>query len=138
MREIANEKRLRRFVRECPYCHGKMLKRDKKYVYGIVWGKNEWVWVCENYPRCSSYVGCHPNTDIPLGRVADHNLREWKKRTHRVFDVLWKSHHMSRRTAYVWLSEKLGIPQSDCHIGMFDEDLCRQAIKVCKCVDSPR
>ena len=37
---------------------------------------------------------------------------------------------MSRTAAYVWLSEKLGIPTELCHVGMFDEETCRRALDI--------
>ena len=38
---------------------------------------------------------------------------------------------MARVSAYKWLAEALGIDPADCHIGMFDVDLCQRVIKAC-------
>ena len=65
---------------------------------------------------------------MPLGRLANSALRKLKNKAHCVFDPLWLSGGMTRTEAYTWLAEQLGIPFRDCHIGMFDERLCRMAI----------
>ena len=36
---------------------------------------------------------------------------------------------MSRAKAYRWLSNRLSIPKSHCHIGMFDVNQCRAVIE---------
>jgi hypothetical protein len=36
-------------------------------------------------------VGCHKGTTKPLGRLADAELREWKKRAHAAFDPVWQA-----------------------------------------------
>ncbi|WP_088258626.1 zinc-finger-containing protein [Fimbriiglobus ruber] len=33
------------------------------------------VLACERYPTCDAYVGCHPGTETPLGRLANKELR---------------------------------------------------------------
>lgn len=77
---------------------------------------------------CDAYVGCHPDTAKPLGRLANAELRIFKRKAHAAFDPIWKRGDMSRTKAYKWLSEKLNIAPQNCHIGMFDVDLCRATI----------
>ena len=62
------------FAKKCPYCGANVVLRDSHFVYhnNKNYGK---MWVCSNFPQCDSYVGCHPGTDIPLGRLADSVLR---------------------------------------------------------------
>ena len=86
-------------------------------------------WRCTD---CKAYVGCHPGTEKPLGRLANEELRNWKQRAHGVFDPLWRSGVLSRAGAYAWLAKQLGIPQEETHIGMFDVDQCKRVVKVCK------
>ena len=87
-------------------------------------------WYCE---PCAAWVGCHKNSDAkPLGRLANSSLRMAKSAAHRAFDTLWKNGTMSRKEAYLWLSCKLGIKFSECHIGMFDEELCEKVVDICK------
>jgi len=115
----------------CPYCGGKAVLVDAGTVYKH-YNKKGKLWVCENYPKCDSYVGCHPNTEIPLGRLADPRLRFFKKKAHCVFDPIWRSGQMSRNDAYEWLAVKMSLPLSACHIGKFDVAQCKECIEVCK------
>ena len=75
---------------------------------------------------CGAYVGTHPDGK-PLGRLANAELRAAKQHVHAAFDPLWKSGRLTRSNAYGKLADMLGIPMSECHIGMFDVDMCRQA-----------
>jgi ssDNA-binding Zn-finger/Zn-ribbon topoisomerase 1 len=118
------------FTKKCPYCGSPVVLRDSHYVYhnNKDYGK---MWVCSNFPQCDSYVGCHPGTTIPLGRLADSILRRAKHNAHEAFDPLWKSGLMTRKEAYIWLSAMLRIPQEECHIGMFDVKTCGKVVEVC-------
>lgn len=99
-----------------------------------------WAWICTNYPKCDAYVGCHPKTRNPLGRLANSELRIAKSAAHKLFDGLWKakirrdkvSKSRARGAGYKWLSEKLGVNPKECHIGMMDLDLCTKVVDVCK------
>ena len=83
---------------------------------------------------CDAYVGCHKKTKkpVPLGRLANQELRKWKMKAHTSFDDVWKHGKMNRMEAYKWLSDKLKIKLKDCHIGMFDSIMCRQVVKYCE------
>jgi len=83
------------------------------------------VWICSNWPKCDAYVGCQKGTKKPLGRLANPELRFWKKQAHEKFDKLWKGGIMNRSRAYTWLSRTLNIPLDECHIGMFDIEQCK-------------
>jgi hypothetical protein len=97
-------------------------------------------WLCK---PCDAYVGCHPPVDakgkggqgdgtVPLGRLANAELRRWKSNVHQLFDPIWKSGKKSRGGAYKWLAEELGIEIDECHIGIFDIETCKRAIAVCR------
>lgn len=81
---------------------------------------------------CDAYVGCHPGTTNPLGRLADAELRKAKMAAHAAFDPLWKEGNKKRGSAYAWLCDQLGIEKKDCHIGMFDVEMCRRVVEVCR------
>ena len=82
---------------------------------------------------CAAHVGCHPDTDKPLGRLANAELRREKNLAHAVFDPLWRGKGRGARTgAYKWLAKQLGIPREECHIGMFDVEQCRRVVEVCR------
>ena len=97
-------------------------------------------WQCA---PCDAYVGCHKpgawvetrngriasDGTLPLGRLADAELRRAKKAAHAAFDVFWfyeDNKTRARRAAYARLAEAMGIEVHDCHIGEFDAAKCRQ------------
>lgn len=87
---------------------------------------------------CGAWVGCHPGTDVPLGRLANAQLRRARVKAHDAFDPLWRKKRAwdeppfrSRSEAYAWLGSRLGLKKADCHIGMFDLDTCKRVIEVC-------
>jgi hypothetical protein len=84
-------------------------------------------WLCE---ACGAYVGTYKD-DSPLGRLADAELRIEKEKAHKVFDPLWQKGKQSRSEAYVWLAKELKIHEDQCHIGMFDIDMCKKVVSVC-------
>ena len=113
----------------CPYCECFAEIQLGKKVYPHrpdLAGKR--FWMCE---PCGAYVGCHPNSARPLGRLANAELRAAKMRAHSIFDPLWRNGSRNRTEAYQWLAGKLGIKVKHCHIGMFDIETCRKVIDVC-------
>jgi len=109
----------------CSYCtEPSRFCGDSSEVYRRNYGP---IWICR---PCQAWVGCHPGTRKPLGRLADAALRRLKMAAHASFDPLWKGRQMSRSQAYRWLAEQLGISCDECHIGMFDEAMCRRVVEV--------
>jgi hypothetical protein len=92
-------------------------------------------WQCE---PCNAYVGCHKNSPrhIPLGRLANAELRLWKQNAHVAFDPFWKSGQMQRRSAYAWLADQMKIDFKDCHIGMFNVEQCKDVVRITKTRES--
>lgn len=99
------------------------------------------IWQC---PGCGAYVGTHPDGS-PLGRLANHELRQHKMAVHAMFDPLWqnwklaypdmragdgKTRRLMRARAYAWLAEQMGMTAEDCHVGNFDVDQCRAAVSI--------
>lgn len=80
---------------------------------------------------CEAYVGCHPGTETPLGRVANAELRKAKMAAHAAFDPLWREGGMKRKEAYAWLRKAMNLAEDQCHIGMFDVDQCREVQRLC-------
>ena len=116
---------------KCPYCNQEAILTDGQEIYPHrpdLWDLP--FYICRS---CNAYVGCHPGTTKPLGRLADKALRAAKSEAHRAFDPLWKSKQLGNRSqAYNWLANQLNIPKQDCHIGMMDVDTCAQVIEVCR------
>ena len=114
----------------CPYCGkpAQLVGGDIIYPHRPdLFEKRFW-----NCSPCHAYVGCHPGTETPLGRLADAELRKVKMAAHAAFDPLWKNGSMSRSQAYVWLSQTLSIHPDDCHMGMFDVDTCDRVVSACQ------
>lgn len=95
-------------------------------------------WLCD----CGAYVGCHPDSDRPLGHCAGKELRTLRGKCHKVFDSLWrptgnqKARFESRRKAYLWLTEKmhaedaLNIDVRDAHIGHMNQQEAEACLRI--------
>ena len=123
----------------CPYCNKVPEFVDSSCVYhGISFGM---IYLCRD---CSAWVGVHKDTKKALGRLANNELREAKKKAHSYFDLIAKTglinklwtqfiHGMpNRNKAYWWLSRKMDIKKDRCHIGMFDLDQCKKVVSICE------
>ena len=63
----------------CRYCRSTVSIRSNAAVYGgREYGAWPYVYLCDS-SDCGAYVGIHPHTDIPLGTLADRELRESRK-----------------------------------------------------------
>lgn len=119
----------------CPYCGqpGRLRETSTHLYNGRDFGP---VWECPG--TCQAYIGCHKGTTTPLGRIANNELRAAKMLAHGAFDALWKRKmargfpkHEARNAGYKWLAGQLGIPQSECHIGMMDVETCKRVREIC-------
>lgn len=113
----------------CPYCQKSTQLVDSAMVYQKSYGL---IYYCE---PCYAWVGTHKDSTEALGRLANAELREYKKQAHSAFDVLWKFENDKRKVRsklYLWLSRKMKMPLDKTHIGMFDVDQCKKVIKLCQ------
>ena len=109
----------------CDYCGRRAEFVDSAIVYsGRSYGM---IYFCR---PCDAYVGVHKGTTEPLGRLADAELRRWRKTAHAYFDPIWKNRRMSRSQAYSWLSAKMELPQELTHIAMFDVSQCKRVVGI--------
>jgi hypothetical protein len=115
---------------DCRYCGqpARLVSGDQIYPHRPDLARLKF-WRCS---PCDAWVGVHQGTDNALGILAKAELRRLKSRVHAAFDPIWlaedKDRRMKRSEAYRWLAEGLGIPEEECHIGMFDEDRCNAAL----------
>lgn len=107
----------------CPYCRKKSKFVDSSVIYGKSYGNIYW---CKD---CDAYCGVHKNTRQSLGRLANADLRFWKKEAHKYFDMIWKNEGMDRSTLYKMLAESLNLPPEYCHIGMFQIKTCKEVVE---------
>ena len=122
----------------CPYCDGNTEYVDSATVYDKTYGM---IYLCR---PCKAWVGVHEGTDQALGRLANAELRQLKMLAHRWFDPIaveglindfypvYITGMSTRAKAYHWLAAEMGIKPEYCHIGMFDEDECKQVIAICQ------
>lgn len=102
-------------------------------------------YVCDS---CGNWVGCHANSAKPLGVPANAGVRFMRVRLHEMLDPLWQNagdryfnaddraamRGMARRRVYGFLAAALGIPFKDCHVGMFDRQMCFEAMQALRAV----
>jgi hypothetical protein len=121
----------------CPYCGDEAKLEDSSKIYrGRSYGP---AWICRKYPVCDAYVGCHPGTEKPLGRLADRDLRAAKMKAHSALDPHWRRKvdlcgwrkSGARKWAYRKLAKEMGISEDECHVGMFDVEQCARVIAIC-------
>ena len=126
----------------CPYC-----QQPAPLVGGDVVYPHRLDLAAKNFYQCSpcdARVGCHPpetapgggqgDGTVPLGRLANAELRKAKQDAHAAFDPLWKSGRMRRKDAYAWLAGLMKLKVKNTHIGEFDVAQCHavvQAVQRC-------
>lgn len=140
----------------CDYCDGKVQLRKDVEIFGEDRGRM--LWVCENFPECNTYVKAHAKPEfnyMPIGTLADPNLRKLREDVHQNFDHFWMPldgesfrriytvcdnppHEIDgikpkpRMVAYWWLANEMDMDYYSCAISKFNEQQCRQAISICK------
>jgi len=112
----------------CSYCGSPALLKPASEVFQDA-KRTGHVYVCSHYPKCNSYVGVHPGTKIPMGTLADPELRRKRILAHQVFDSIWKNGVMSRNQAYHWLADTLCLNERQTHIAQFGTYLCDRVIE---------
>jgi len=123
----------------CGYC-----QREAELVTGaVIYPSREdlralYFWRCE---PCDAWVSCHPparaastggmgDGTMPMGSLANAELRRWRSSVHALFDPIWQAGKLSRHEAYGWLAKTLHIPREQCHIGMFNLEQCKVAVRM--------
>lgn len=81
-------------------------------------------------PICGGYVGCHLNTDKPLGCIPTEELKKARIRVHNILDNLWESGKYKRSDIYKTLSNHFGFKYHNGNTKSVAE--CEEAIEVLK------
>jgi hypothetical protein len=78
------------------------------------------------------YVGCHDNTQVPLGILTNKEHRQLKMKCHSIFDPLWrnKGTRNTRFRLYRKLSHAMKLHISETHFGMFTQQQLNQAYEI--------
>ena len=62
---------------KCPYCHAKATLRPASVVYGPnKRAQGKYLYICDRWPACDAYVSAHDHTHLPMGTLANGDLRE--------------------------------------------------------------
>lgn len=115
----------------CLHCETptKMVKGEVIYPHRPdLYRKN--FWLCD----CGAYCGCHPGGAgrKALGYPCDARTRSARNAAHRVFDPLWCRGSMTRKQAYKWLADVMGLTRDEAHISMFDLKQCLEVERHCR------
>lgn len=113
---------------ECRYCGAGVRLVNNAEIYGREYGDWPYAYLCGG---CRAYVGIHPQTDIPLGTLANEELRKARNSCKSAFNSLMNVSGMSRSQAYDWLAHQMEIDVAHCHWGWFEVDQCKQAAFIC-------
>ncbi|MFK8398147.1 zinc-finger-containing protein [Pseudomonas sp. BGr12] len=111
-------------------CGGQVTLMNNSAIYGREYGDWPYVYAC-TATGCGRYVGLHPDTDLPLGTLADKPLRDARNRCKKPFERIWRDKLMKRTQAYTWLADQLQLSTDECHFGLFDVPTCERAKAVC-------
>lgn len=110
---------------KCQYCKKRVglvpasrIYPDHHYLEG------KWFYFCK---ECDAWVGTHPNK-IPLGSLANKELRMWRRKTHYFLDRLWREGQYTRKEAYKVLQSLTGLSEKKAHIAKFNIEQCQSAI----------
>lgn len=111
---------------KCPECGSPMVLREtSKFKHKN--GEGRKFYGCSNFPTCTATHGAHPD-GRPLGIPGNTETKKARIAAHEVFDELWKSGEMSRKQAYRWLAEQMGV--EEVHFGEFSKEQCEEAIRI--------
>ena len=131
MKQKKARKGLNKDIMYCPYCGGRTELRSADGIYHDN-RDGTMLYVCKNYPRCDTYARVRPGTTEPIGTLANGRLRALRTDAHRHFNQLYERGIMSKREAYEWLSQMIGLPMSKTHIGLMGEYYCELVIQESK------
>ncbi len=114
----------------CRYCGSKVVFTSNAEIYGKEYGQGK-CYLCRN---CRAFVGVHPGSEIPLGTLANDELRQYRKEAHYWFDQIWRKPRKiaTRHGAYGMLAKHLGLKREDTHIAMFEKEQCIRTINFAK------
>lgn len=111
----------------CRLCSGEVTLVNNAVFYGKEYG---WP-LAYRCTECGARVGCHPDTDIPLGTLADEQTSKARREAHNAFDPLWQGKTpWHRQEAYRALARVMGVQVA--HISHFDAKECHRVVELCR------
>lgn len=79
---------MKRAYVKCPYCGAPSDAAACHVVHGDQAKQGQYLYVCNRYPKCDAYVGVHAKSLLPLGTLANGDLRYKRILAHRAFEQL--------------------------------------------------
>lgn len=129
---------MKRTTVKCPYCGAQAFLRPASVVHKERAKEGQFLYVCSRYPHCDAYVGTHARTHLPMGTLANGELRHKRIEAHRAFNLLWQSGMMEKWQAYKWMQAKFSLRSDQAHIALFSAYMCDQLIDACSFVTFPK
>ena len=126
---------MKRTYVKCPYCGAQAVLQPARVVYGDRAKPGKYLYICAHYPKCDAYVGVHEKSLLPLGTLANGELRHKRILAHRAFEQFQKTCKMEKWQAYQWLQAKFSLRRDQAHIAKFSAYMCDQLIAVCEEVE---
>ena len=108
MKKKKKRKGIKDRAMRCPYCGSTVIYRSAEGIYRDN-SRGTMLYVCSHYPECDAYVRTHPGTKIPVGTMANHELRNLRNTAHHYFGRLYHSGMMTKQEAYLWLADNAAV-----------------------------
>ena len=112
---------------QCRYCNGEVSYENNSELYGRSYGKWPYIYMCL---RCKASVGTHPNSDTPLGTLADRTLKDWRMKSKDIFFKRTRELKMSRNRAYTYLQELMNQSPNEAHFGIYEVEDCAKIVRI--------
>ena len=112
-----------------PYCGSSVVLRSADGIYREN-KRDAKLYVCSKYPVCDAYARVQEGSKrIPIGSMADGELRALRIEAHRRFDRIHQTGLMSKKDAYTWLADVISSPMAHAHIGQLGKYYCKVVIE---------
>lgn len=73
----------------CPYCGARAALRPSSVVYGEHTKNDGYLYICDRYPKCDAYVGAHQKSRLPMGTLANGDLRHKRIEAHMLCTFIY-------------------------------------------------
>lgn len=130
---LTNTKKKIEMIERCPYCGSRVILIDEKELFpNSQRGTSEKYYSCSNN-ECDAYCRTTfvDGEYVPMGNLADSNLRALRTETHKIMDqLLTLEVYKTRREMYAYFCDYFGIRMEEMHIAMFDTYKCQKVIEL--------
>ena len=119
----------------CPECGAPMVLRETtKFTYKN--GDPRKFYGCSRFPACRAAHGAHPDGK-PMGVPANLETKQARMAAHAAFDAHWQKRGLSKKQAYLFLQDVMGMTAAEAHIANFDKAQCELLVQRIKAQKEP-